>query len=90
MLGYLLYRSGLVPRGMVMLGLLGGPLLFASSILVLFGFYEQLSVWHAIATIPEFFWELSLGIWLIVKGFKPAPIASQPAQPATNELLVGA
>jgi hypothetical protein len=90
MLGYLMYRSGLVPRGMAMLGLLGGPLLFASSILVLFGFYEQLSVWHAIATIPEFFWELSLGIWLIVKGFKPAPIASQPAQPATNELLVGA
>ena len=90
MLGYLMYRSGLVPRAMAMLGLVGGPLLFASSILVLFGFYEQLSVWHGIATIPEFFWELSLGIWLIVKGFKPAPIASQPAQPATNELLVGA
>jgi hypothetical protein len=90
MLGYLMYRSGLVPRGMAMLGLLGGPLLFASSILVLFGFYEQLSVWGGIMVVPEFIWELSLGIWLIVKGFKPAPIASESAQPATNELLVGA
>jgi hypothetical protein len=90
MLGYLMYRSALVPRAMAMLGLLGGPLLFASSILVLFGFYEQLSVWHGIATIPEFFWELTLGIWLIVKGFKPAPIAFQSAQTATNEVLSAA
>ncbi|NTU81151.1 MAG: DUF4386 family protein, partial [Chloroflexales bacterium] len=75
---------------MAMLGLVGGPLLFASSILVLFGFYEQVSVWGAITTIPEFFWELSLGIWLIVKGFKPAPIVSQPAQVAPNDVLIGA
>jgi len=90
LLGYLMYRSALVPRAMAMLGLVGGPLLFASSILVLFGFYEQVSVWAGIATSPEFLWELSLGIWLIVKGFKPSPIASQSAQTATNELLIGA
>ena len=90
MLGYLMYRSGLVPRAMAMLGLVGGPLLFASSILVLFGFYEQLSVWGGIMVIPEFIWELSLGIWLIVKGFKLSPIASQSAQPATNEILSAA
>ena len=40
MLGYLMYRSALVPRAMAMLGLVAGPLLFASSILVLFGFYR--------------------------------------------------
>ena len=90
MLGYLMYRSGLVPRAMAMLGLLGGPLLFASSILVLFGFYEQLSVWGGIMVIPEFIWELSLGIWLIVRGFKPASIVSQPAQTTTNEALSAA
>jgi hypothetical protein len=90
MLGYLMYLSGLVPRAMAMLGLVGGPLLFASSILVLFGFYEQLSVWGGIMVIPEFIWELSLGIWLIVKGFKLSPIASQSAQPATNEILSAA
>jgi Domain of unknown function (DUF4386) len=89
-LGYLMYKSALVPRAMAMLGLVGGPLLFASSILVLFGFYEQLSVWGSIMVGPEFIWELSLGIWLIVKGFKPSPIASQSAQTATNEALSAA
>jgi hypothetical protein len=74
LLGYLMYRSGLVPRGMAMLGLLGGPLIIASFVAVLFGAYEQVSVWSAIATIPEGVWELSLGIYLTVKGFQPSPI----------------
>jgi hypothetical protein len=74
LLGYLMYRSGLVPRGMAMLGLLGGPLIIASFVAVLFGAYEQVSVWSAIATIPEVLWELSLGISLVGKGFQPSPI----------------
>src|SRR5688500_17554872 len=74
LLGYLMYRSGLVPRGMAMLGLIGGPLLIASFVAVLFGVYEQVSLPSAIATIPEFLWELSLGIYLVVKGFQPSPI----------------
>ena len=76
LLGYLMYRSGLVPRGMALLGLVGGPLLTAAMVAVLFGVFEAGSAWQAIATIPEFFWELSLGIYLIVKGFKPSPITS--------------
>src|SRR5215204_2369634 len=76
LLGYLMYRSGLVLRGMALLGLLGGPLLIASFFAVLFGVYEQVSVWSAIATIPEFVWELSLGISLVGKGFKPSPISA--------------
>jgi Domain of unknown function (DUF4386) len=44
LLGYLMYRSALVPRAMAVVGLIGGPLTFASGILVLFGFYEQTSV----------------------------------------------
>ena len=74
LLGYLMYRSGLVPRGMAVLGLVGGPLICASGIAVMFGVFEAGSAWQLIATIPEFFWELSLGIYLTVKGFKPAPI----------------
>jgi hypothetical protein len=73
-LGYLMYRSGLVPRGMAMLGLIGGPLICASGTAVLFGGIDQGSAWQGIATIPEFLWELSLGIYLIVKGFKPSLI----------------
>ena len=61
-LGYLMYRSALVPRGMAVLGLVGGPLVCALGITILFGVFEAGSVWQAIATIPEFLWELSLGI----------------------------
>ena len=77
MLGYLMYRSALVPRGMAVLGLIGGPLVCASGIAILFGVFEAGEVWQAIATIPEFFWELSLGIWLTVKGFNQSVIASE-------------
>jgi hypothetical protein len=86
LLGYLMYRSGLVPRGLAMLGLIGGPLLLASFVGVLFGAFAQLSLPAAIATIPEFVWELSLGIYLIVKGFKPSPILAGFAREVEPEL----
>ena len=75
-LGYLMYRSGLVPRDMAMLGLIGGPLIILSGTLVLFDAIEPGSGAQVIATVPEFFWELSLGIYLLVKGFKPSPITA--------------
>jgi hypothetical protein len=88
LLGYLMYSSRLVPRYLAVLGLVGGPLVCASGIAILFGVFEAGSVWQTIATFPEFVWELSLGIWLIVKGFNPSVIASEkfrltpaPAQP---------
>jgi hypothetical protein len=87
LLGYLMYRSDLVPRGMAMLGLIGGPLIIASFVAVLFGAYEQVSLWSGIATIPEFFWELSLGIYLIVKGFKPSPITAGYASDAGGDAV---
>src|ERR671917_1050755 len=64
MLGYLMYRSGLVPRGMAVLGLIGGPLIIASGAAVVLGVIEAGGVVQTIAAIPEFFWELSLGIRL--------------------------
>jgi hypothetical protein len=70
LLGYLMYRSGLVPRRMAVLGLVGGPLVCASGIVVMFGGLEQGSAGQVIATIPEILWEASLGIYLIAKGFK--------------------
>jgi hypothetical protein len=76
LLGYLMYTSRLVPRGMAILGLIGGPLIIASGVGVLFGVIEAGGVWQLIATIPEFLWELFvLGIWLIVRGFNPSAIA---------------
>jgi len=75
-LGYLMYRSGLVPRGMAILGLIAGPVLCAAGIAVLFDVIEPGSVPQVIASAPEFVWELALGLYLTFKGFKPAPIIS--------------
>jgi hypothetical protein len=71
-LGYLMYRSGLVPRPMAWLGLVGGPLIIASGTLVLFGVDHPSGPLQGIATIPEFLWELSLGVYCTFKGFRPS------------------
>ncbi len=75
-LGYLMYTSRLVPRAMAVLGLVGGPLIIVSGAAVLLGVIEPASTWQLVATIPEFLWELSLGIWLTVKGFNPSAAAA--------------
>jgi hypothetical protein len=79
LMAYLLYKTGLVPRFIPVLGLVGGPLVFASATAVLFGLFGQYSVWSAIASLPEFAWELTLALWLIAKGFSAAAIAAEPA-----------
>lgn len=76
LLGTLMYRSGLVPRALPVMGLIGAPLLISSSIAVFFGVIEPISAWSGIATVPVALWELSLGLWLTFKGFKPSPITA--------------
>ncbi len=86
-LGYLLYRSGLMPRRLTLFGLIGGPLIFCSGIAVLFGLYAQTSTVSGIATAPEFLWEAAIGIWFVVKGLTPAQRLSHPATRAAKELV---
>ena len=76
LLGTLMYRSGLVPRALPLMGLIGAPLLIASTIAVFFGVIEPISPWTAIATLPIALWEFSLGLWLTFKGFQPSPITA--------------
>jgi hypothetical protein len=76
LLAYLMYRSRLVPRAIAVLGLIGGSLIFASGTAVLFGAYEDLSIFGVAAAAPVFAWEVSLAVWMIVKGFKPSPITA--------------
>jgi hypothetical protein len=72
-LGYLFLKSGLVPRQLAMFGVVGGPLIFASSIAVLLGAYEQDGA-HFIFSIPEIVFEVGITIYTIWKGFRPSPI----------------
>ncbi len=76
LLGSLMYRSRLVPRVIPVLGLIGAPLLIAAVIATLFGGIGQYSSWAALAALPVAAWELSLGVWLVAKGFKPSPITT--------------
>jgi hypothetical protein len=73
LLGTLMYKSGLVPRALPTMGLIGAPLLLAVTIATMFGLIEYGSVWWVVAA-PIFVWELSLGLYLAIKGFKPSPI----------------
>jgi len=84
LLGYLFYRSGLVPRWMALFGLIGGPLIFASAIAVLFGAYEQGGT-HFLFSIPEIVFELSITIYTLVKGFKPSPILDESRYTGVGE-----
>src|SRR5262249_10158288 len=71
-LGYLMYSSGLVPRKLAILGLVGGPLIILSGTLVLFGVADPGGSLQGLATIPEGVWALSLGVYCTVKGFRPS------------------
>jgi hypothetical protein len=81
LLGYLMYRSGLMPRVMAVLGLVGGPLVCVSAIAVIFGVIDAGSVWQGIATIPEILWEAALGLYLTFRGFRPSSITNGHARP---------
>jgi hypothetical protein len=76
LLGSLLYRSRLVPRVIPVLGLIGAPLLITAVIATLFGGTGQYSSVALLAALPVAAWELSLGVWLVVKGFRPSPITA--------------
>ncbi len=75
-LGYLMYRSGLVSKRMALFGVIGGPLLAASGLAVLMGVIPQGGAVQGILTIPEIVWEAFLGLWLTFKGFKASAAVS--------------
>jgi len=78
MLATLLYRARLVPRLIPALGLIGAPLLAASTLGTMFGVNTTQSAFTGLATMPIFFWELSVGLWMTFKGFDlSAPILAK-------------
>ena len=82
LLGSLMYRSRLVPRVIPAMGLIGAPLLIIAVFATLFGQHSSLTGLAALPVLPVAAWELSLGVWLVIKGFKPSPITTGMA--ATN------
>lgn len=88
LLGYIMYRSELVPRRMALLGLIGGPMLLVSCTAILFGAFKQTSGVAGLLTVPEFLWDLSLGIYLIANGFKTSsPVLDTHPTASNGEVL---
>ena len=87
LLGYLLYRSRLVPRALPLLGFFGAALLVAADAAILFGLIGRSSALAGITALPIALWEFSLGVWLVVKGFNSSAVTAMSAKTATNELL---
>lgn len=80
-LATIMYQSRLVPRIIPSLGLIGAPLLFISSTATLFGAWDQVSSISFFFTLPIAAWELSLGVYMTVKGFKTPAADSEPSAP---------
>lgn len=77
MLATIMYRSGLVPRIIPTVGLIGAPILFGSKIAVLFGAFGDTSSTALLLALPIALWEFSLGLWLTFKGFRPVPVLDE-------------
>jgi hypothetical protein len=91
LLGYVLYRSGLVPRILPITAFVGAPMLLASDIAVFFGVYAKGSLIDGLAVIPVAAFEFSLGVYLVVKGFKSSsPLMAQPQADVPIPALVPA
>jgi len=64
------YKSGYLPRGFVLVGLVAAPIAFIGSLLILFGIDVPM-----IIMLPNLPFELGMGLWLIVKGIKTTEVA---------------
>lgn len=76
LLGFLLFKSRLVPRGLSLIGIIGGPILLIGYFSILFGLVGQHAPLAGLSAVPVALFEFSLGIYLIVKGFKLSPITA--------------
>jgi hypothetical protein len=85
-LGYLMYRSGLVPQRWCWLGLIGGPLLIVFGTAVMFtgnNPSSTLATLKNLSALPEGLWELFLGVYCTFRGFRLASPILTDAEPAT-------
>jgi len=76
LLGFLLFKSRLVPRRLALIGIVGGPILLAGWLAVMTGAIDQHGHLAGLSAFPVAIFEFSLGVWLIVKGFNPKAVAA--------------
>ena len=89
-LGYILYRSGLVGRVIPIIGLVGAPIILVSATATIFGAWGQMSAAGTLCALPVAVFEFSVGVYLTVKGFRPAAVAALdgPSAPTRDAVPV--
>jgi hypothetical protein len=75
LLGFLLYKSRLVPRGLSLIGIVGGPVLIIGYLAVMFGFIGQHDPLAGLSALLVAVFEFSFGVFLIVKGFNQSAVS---------------
>lgn len=85
LLGFLMYASGLLPRRVAAFGVVAGSLAFVAATGALLGVYARQSGSQPILTVPEMIWELTFGVWLVVKGFAPVAVRNENSERRTGK-----
>jgi Domain of unknown function (DUF4386) len=78
---YLLYQARLIPRWISGWGIVAAVAYLAAGLSAMFG--TPLDILMMLMLLQE----MVMAVWLIVKGFNSAALASEPAKTATKELL---
>jgi hypothetical protein len=76
LLGFMLFKSRLVPRGLSLIGIVGGPVLLVGYFAVMFGLIGQHTSLAGLSALPVALFEFSLGVWLVVKGFNRSTVTA--------------
>jgi hypothetical protein len=90
LLGYILYRSGLVGRVIPIIGLVGAPIILLSATATIFGAWGQVSTVGMLCALPVAVFEFSVGVYLTVKGFRPAALAALDGPPVSRDAVSAA
>lgn len=75
LLGFLLYKSRLIPRAISLIGIIGAFPLLTGYAAVMFNTTDQHGSLAGLAALLVALFEFSLGIWLVVKGFNAKAVA---------------
>jgi hypothetical protein len=84
LLGFMLYKSRLVPKGLSLIGIIGAPFLLVAYFALLFGVIDLQNPLRGVAAIGVAVFEFSLGLWLVFKGFNPKAVEQLEAQSASK------
>lgn len=84
---YLLYRTGYVPKPLAIFGMITAFMVFIAGLLQMFGIIGPYSAVKGLMALPVGVYEMSLAVWLIVKGFCGVNLAKLRVKTASSSTV---